>query len=162
MQNLFSIYFQSPLGFIEISGTENYITQVEFTSAQKNNSALIPDVLKQCQKELEEYFAGNRKKFSVKLKPEGTDFQQQVWNELQKIKYGETASYLFIAEKINNPKAVRAVGSANGKNPIVIIIPCHRIIGENGKLTGYGGGLWRKQWLLEHEENMSGKNLSLF
>lgn len=101
--------------------------------------------------ELNEYFAGLRKTFSVPLAPAGTDFQQAVWAALRTIPHGETWSYQQLADAINNPKAVRAVGLANGKNPISIIVPCHRVIGKNGQLTGYAGGIERKAWLLEHE-----------
>ncbi len=109
-----------------------------------------------------EYFSGARKEFTVKLQPAGTDFQLEVWDELQKIAYAETTSYMAIAKKLKNPGAVRAVGAANGKNPIAIIIPCHRVIGGDGTLTGYAGGMWRKQWLLELEGNTSGKSRTLF
>ncbi len=107
--------------------------------------------LLQAVKQLEEYFAGKRTTFDVAIAAEGTDFQKSVWKGLQKIPMGETWSYQDLAEHINNPKAVRAVGLANGKNPISIIVPCHRVIGKNGKLTGYAGGVERKEWLLKHE-----------
>ncbi|MCK5677367.1 MAG: methylated-DNA--[protein]-cysteine S-methyltransferase, partial [Flavobacteriaceae bacterium] len=98
--------------------------------------------------------------FDLKLNPQGTDFQQNVWNELQRIPYGKTTSYLDQSKKMGNVKAIRAIASANGKNPIWIIIPCHRVIGSDGSLTGYAGGLWRKKWLLEHENPT--KQTSLF
>jgi len=98
----------------------------------------------------------------VALQPEGTDFQKAVWQQLAAIPYGQTASYGDIARALGNPQAVRAVGAANGQNPISIIIPCHRVIGSNGKLTGYGGGLWRKEWLLEHEGRLAGQQIRLF
>jgi len=157
-----SIYITTPLGILEISGTNSFITSVLFVDNEAEPSPTIPDVLHQCSNELQEYFAGTRKAFDVKLKPEGTSFQKKVWTELKKINYGNTTSYSTIAKKLKNPDAVRAVGLANGKNPIAIILPCHRVIGEDGKLTGYAGGLWRKQWLLEHEGNVSGNTPTLF
>ena len=162
MKTRYHTYLQSPLGIIDISGTNTFITSVEFVTEADETSETVPDVLLECKKELEEYFAGKRREFLAQIKPEGTIFQKKVWNELKKIGYGETCSYQTIAKKLKNPDAVRAVGLANGKNPIAIILPCHRVIGEDGKLTGYGGGLWRKQWLLEHEGNVSGKNPTLF
>lgn len=107
----------------------------------------------QVQKEIEEYFEGKRKTFGLKLETPGTDFQNSVWNCLKKIEYGKTTTYQQQAAKINNPKAVRAVASANGFNRVSIIVPCHRVIGKNGKMTGYGGGIERKRWLIEHERN---------
>ena len=157
----YSTWFKSPIGIIVITGTEDSVVSVNFAD-EESESPHVSDVLLQCKKELEEYFSGKRKEFSVKTEPEGTDFQKSVWAELCKVKYGDTASYIDVANKLKNPGAVRAVGLANGRNPVAIIIPCHRIIGENGKLTGYAGGLWRKQWLLEHEGNISGKNPTLF
>lgn len=162
MKKRFTIYMESPLGAIEITGTATMITSVNFVVEGDESDAEAPEILKQCKKELEEYFTGKRKEFTVKLKPEGTIFQRKVWSELKKIDYGNTVSYSSIAHKLRNPDSVRAVGLANGKNPIAIIIPCHRVIAEDGKLTGYAGGLWRKQWLLEHEGNVSGKNPTLF
>ncbi|MBC9786055.1 methylated-DNA--[protein]-cysteine S-methyltransferase [Heliobacterium chlorum] len=116
--------------------------------------ASVPECLTACLQQLDEYFRGTRKDFNVKLNPQGTQFQKQVWRKLPDIPYGKTASYKDIAEAVGNPKAVRAVGGANSQNPISIIVPCHRIIGSNGKLTGYAGGLWRKEWLLAHEQKV--------
>ena len=162
MTNRLSTYLTTPLGILEISGTNTFITSVLFVEDTAGEPETIPPVLQQCRQELQEYFAGKRKTFDVLLKPEGTGFQKKVWNELKKIPYGDTVSYSTIAKKLRNPDAVRAVGLANGKNPIAIILPCHRVIGEDGKLTGYSGGLWRKQWLLEHEGNISGNKPTLF
>lgn len=106
-------------------------------------------------KQFEEYFEGSRKKFNFKLSPEGTDFQLKVWKELQEIPFGRTVSYQQMANKLGNPKVIRAAASANGKNPIAVAIPCHRVIGSDGSLTGYAGGLHRKKWLLEHESPVS-------
>ena len=124
----------------------------------------IPKLLQECQMQIESYFAGKSVDFDVPLQPKGTDFQLNVWQKLLQIPVGHTASYLEIARSLGDPNATRAVGSANGQNPIAIIIPCHRVIGSNGTLTGYAGGLWRKKWLLNHEQQLSGKptQLSLF
>lgn len=146
-------YYKTPIGWAEITANESAILSVNLVDkpAGKNTPADVP-VLKKCVKELEEYFMGRRKNFSVKLEKEGTDFQKNVWNELEKIPFGKTASYEDVAVKIGNKKAVRAVGLANSKNPHWIIVPCHRVIGKNKKLVGYAGGLDRKEWLLEHEK----------
>jgi len=147
------IYYKSEIGIIEIRATDNSISKIDFIDeeplefiSESNNSCL-----NECLKQLTEYFAGKRKDFSLNLAPIGTDFEKRVWQELIKIPFGETISYLQLAERLENKKAIRAVGRANGKNPLAIIIPCHRVIGSNGSLTGYAGGLWRKEWLLKHE-----------
>ena len=111
----------------------------------------IPSALKEANLQLSEYFEGKRKEFSFKLNPKGTDFQQKVWQELLKIPFGKTTSYLELSKQLGDVKAIRAVAAANGKNPLWIVVPCHRVIGSDGSLTGYAGGLWRKKWLLEHE-----------
>ena len=110
-------------------------------------------LLDEVQRQLDAYFAGGLRSFDLPLELDGTPFQRQVWQQLLSVGYGQIASYQAIAHAIDNPKAVRAVGAANGRNPVAIIVPCHRIIGSGGrpKLTGYGGGLWRKEWLLRHE-----------
>ncbi len=112
-------------------------------------------VLEQCKQQLNEYFAGERKEFDVNISQEGTEFQQKVWSELYKIPHGKTVSYNYIAERVGGKNMMRAVGSANGKNQISIIVPCHRVIGSDGSLTGYAGGMWRKEWLLKHEDKYS-------
>ena len=162
MDDLYTLFFTSPLGLIEIKGTELDITTVSFVEEETASIGKSTGVLLQCRRELEEYFNGSRKTFDVPLNPIGTEFQKTVWNELLKIGFGNTTSYMAIAKKLNNPGAVRAVGLANGRNPIGVMIPCHRVIGEDGSLTGYAGGLWRKKWLLEHEGNKSGKSPTLF
>ena len=120
----------------------------------------IPDILIPVVSQLEEYFAGNRKIFDLQLDMRGTNFQKQVWKLLLEIPFGQTISYMDIAKKLDDPKKIRAVGNANGKNPVSIIVPCHRVIGSDGSLTGYAGGLWRKEWFLNHEKKY--KQLSLF
>jgi methylated-DNA-[protein]-cysteine S-methyltransferase len=107
--------------------------------------------VKECLKQIDEYFRGDRREFFLNLQPVGTDFQKSVWRQLEKIPYGKTTSYGKIADVIGKPNASRAVGSANGKNPLAIIVPCHRVIGSDGSLTGYGGGVWRKRWLIGFE-----------
>ena len=148
-------YYESEIGLIEIAGTEDGILSVDFVEDKSVDNPILPPLVKRCVKQLDEYFGGRRREFSVNLLPEGTDFQKKVWNELTKIPFGETRSYKDMAAFIGNIKAVRAVGNANGKNKIGILIPCHRVIGNNGKLVGYGGGLWRKEWLLKHERGGS-------
>ena len=140
----------SPLGTILITANTDAITSIWFIddSAGASDSSPILDV---ASVQLQEYFSGERKTFDLPLAPEGTEFQKQVWNALLTIPYGKTVSYLDISRTVGNEKAIRAVGLANGKNPISIVIPCHRVIGSDGSLTGYGGGLWRKEWLLRHE-----------
>ncbi|WP_250433727.1 methylated-DNA--[protein]-cysteine S-methyltransferase [Hanstruepera flava] len=146
-----SCIIQSPLGYTKIIGDENGIQTVTVLNSDEMFSDIIPETLEDCAYQLNEYFNGKRQSFDLKLNPQGTDFQKQVWNELLKIPFGKTASYLDLSKKLGDVKAIRAVANANGKNPIWIIIPCHRIIGSDGSLTGYAGGLHRKQWLLEHE-----------
>ena len=162
MKKRFVTYLQSPIGWVEISGIKNAVTSVNFVMDRDEDSTELPEVVIACKQQLEEYFRGKRREFSIKVKPEGTDFQKSVWSQLEKIKYGETKSYGDIARQMKDVNASRAVGHANGKNPVGIIIPCHRVIGESGKLTGYAGGMWRKQWLLDLEGNVSGKNPTLF
>ena len=121
---------------------------------------IIPEVLEDAIHQFREYFEGKRRKFDLTLNPEGTSFQKKVWELLQEIPYGKTISYLELSKRLGNPKAIRAAAAANGKNPLWIIVPCHRVIGSNGDLTGYAGGLHRKKWLLEHES--PAKQMALF
>lgn len=147
-------FYKSPIGIIEIIGNKTEIVAVDFVKIQKTavkSSQNIP-VTRKCIKQLDEYFSGKRKKFDLRFEFFGTDFQKKVWIELTKIPYGKTVSYKYIAEKIGNPKAYRAVGGAINKNKIVIIVPCHRVIGSNGRLIGFAGGLWRKKWLTSKEK----------
>lgn len=146
-----SACFQSPLGITEIHGDGNGVSSISILDVEKEISSIIPEVLQNAIEELQEYFEGNRTHFTFKIQPKGTDFQQKVWQELINIPFGKTISYLDLAKKLGDVKAIRAVASANGKNPLWIVIPCHRVIGTDGSLTGYAGGLWRKKWLLEHE-----------
>jgi len=150
----------SPLGFTKIVGDDDGIVSITVLNSEEKITDIIPVELEDCVFQLQEYFDGKRKDFDIKLNPEGTDFQKKVWNQLLEIPYGKTLSYLDLSKRLGDIKAIRAVANANGKNPIWIIIPCHRVIGSDGSLTGYAGGLNRKQWLLEHESPY--KQTSLF
>ena len=149
--------FATPIGKLTLTGTGEALTGV-FMEDHCHHSASVRDAvrddapLREARRQLDEYFAGARREFSLALEADGTEFQQSVWRALQKIPFGTTASYGDIAKRIGNPKAVRAVGLANGRNPISIVVPCHRVIGANGSLTGYGGGLERKRFLLALEK----------
>ena len=154
MAETFTTYYHSPVGLLKISGTQDYISEVSFhDTTQKSDGSKkdLPPMLIQCIEQLIQYFNGERRIFELPINQTGTPFQQETWSLLMTIPYGKTISYLQLAIKTGDPKATRAVASANGKNNIAIIIPCHRIIGANRELVGYGGGLWRKKWLLEHE-----------
>jgi len=154
MTKIHKLDYESPIGVIEIIGTHEAISSILFSEKNKIvnfSQPETPPVLAECYNQLDEYFKGARHEFTFPYQFEGTDFQKIVWNALIKIPYAETGSYKDIAVLIKNEKAIRAVGSANGKNKLSIVIPCHRVIGSNGKLTGYAGGLWRKEWLLQHE-----------
>nr|WP_117883723.1 methylated-DNA--[protein]-cysteine S-methyltransferase [Aureibaculum luteum] len=134
-----------------IVGDSHGISSITVIDGNEKSSTKIPKCLQDCVQQLDEYFLKKRNSFSLKLNPQGTEFQKQVWQSLQQIPYGTTRSYQKQSEALGDVKAIRAVASANGKNPLWIVIPCHRVIGSDGSLTGYAGGLWRKRWLLEHE-----------
>ncbi|WP_445489140.1 methylated-DNA--[protein]-cysteine S-methyltransferase [Niallia sp. 03133] len=160
MSKIYAIDYHSPIGIIEVMGTEEAVFSILFSEKEAVfhlPGEDIPNVLMDCYRELDEYFQGNRYEFTFPYILEGTEFQKSVWQALTEIPYAKTGSYKDIAVSILKEKAMRAVGSANGKNKISIAIPCHRIIGSNGKLTGYAGGLWRKEWLLQHERDMLAK-----
>jgi len=153
---------ESPIGSIAISGDDIEITSIEFAgnfiNSANNNSS---DIIEKCAIELQEYFAGKRTDFSITLRQPGTEFQQKTWKTLESIPFGETISYLELAQSLGDKQLVRAVGNANGKNKIAIVIPCHRVIGANGNLVGYAGELWRKHWLLDHEKTIAGAGSQL-
>lgn len=153
-------YYDSPIGLLYISENGNSITSIQFVvnSFEKKREVQLSPLLKETIRQLSEYFDGIRQSFDLPLAPEGTDFQQKVWKALQKIHYGETCTYKQIAEAIDCPKGCRAVGLANNRNPIPIIIPCHRVIGANGKLVGYAGGLDIKTQLLTIESFIRMRN----
>lgn len=150
-EKLFYNCIETPVGFLKLTSDNNSLLSVSFIDFWDESSKFQPTILKESALQLNEYFKGIRKEFNLNIKPNGTEFQQKVWERVKNIPFGETASYLEIAKQTGSIKNTRAVGMANGKNPIPIIIPCHRIIGTNGKLTGYAGGLKRKLWLLQHE-----------
>lgn len=153
---VFKAYYPSPIGPVEISGTRKGILSIGFVKKRLPNDQDLPECVKEGIRQLEEYFKGERKRFSLKLLPQGTPFQKLVWQQLRKIPYGNLVSYGDVARAIGKPKAFRAVGGANNKNPIGIVVPCHRVIGSDGKMVGYGSGIWRKEWLLEHEKKSLG------
>jgi len=154
-------YIQSPLGITLIEGDGEGVSKISVLDDKDiKQSQTIPKELEDAALQLQEYFNGNRTDFTFKLNPKGTDFQKKVWNALLEIPFGKTTSYQDLSIKLGDVKAIRAVASANGKNPLWIVVPCHRVIGSDGSLTGYAGGLWRKKWLLEHENPV--KQQSLF
>jgi len=157
-------YLKTPLGIAKITGDKNGIQSISVLDEDKVLGNLMqittPLCLQECVVQLEEYFKGNRDHFNLTVNPTGTPFQIKVWKTLLKIKYGKTKSYLDQSKALGDVKAIRAVAAANGKNPLWIVIPCHRVIGSDGSLTGYAGGLWRKKWLLAHENPV--KQHSLF
>lgn len=165
MKTKFVTYLKSPTGEIKITADEEFVNSILFvfddTEMEEEN---LNSVLKECKVQLSQYFSGKRKEFDIPIKQEGTEFQKKVWDELLKIPYGKTVSYNFIAESLGDKKSIRAVGAANGKNQISILVPCHRVMGSDGSLTGYAGGLWRKKWLLNHEKEFSGeeKQIEMF
>jgi len=152
-------FIKTPLGTAKIVGDENGIAGISILE-EGAVSKEIPVALVETVTQLQDYFNGKRNEFNIKINPSGTEFQRKVWNELLNISFGKTMSYLDLSKKLGDVKAIRAVASANGKNPLWIVIPCHRVIGSDGSLTGYAGGLWRKKWLLEHENPTN--QLSLF
>ncbi len=152
-------YLQTSIGLAKFEGDEKGLASIKVLDENKPNG-IIPEVLVEAVSQFQEYFEGRRQHFDLKLNPSGTDFQKNVWKLLQEIPYGKTVSYLELSKKLGDPKAIRAVASANGKNPLWIVVPCHRVIGSNGDLVGYAGGLHRKKWLLEHESPV--KQTTLF
>jgi methylated-DNA-[protein]-cysteine S-methyltransferase len=151
-------YIQTPLGIAKITGDENGISVISIADDGKI-SEIIPTVLQEAVTQLQEYFEEKRAHFDFKINPKGTEFQQKVWQALLEIPFGKTCSYMDLSKKLGDVKAIRAVASANGKNPLWIVVPCHRVIGTDGSLTGYAGGLWRKKWLLEHENPTNQQSL---
>ena len=170
MSEIIALY-HSPVGVLTIKATANSLSAVLFTKTGYNT---LPEntstetknhdhpIIQNCCNQLQEYFEGSRKQFDLPLEQPGTLFQQKVWKELLRIDYGKTISYLELSKRIGDVKAIRAVGTTNGKNQIAIIVPCHRVIGSNGDLTGYAGELWRKKWLLDHEAKFGNGVQTLF
>jgi methylated-DNA-[protein]-cysteine S-methyltransferase len=157
-------YYQSPIGIIKVTGTFEVVDSVWFIdSVEKHTSDINPSgAVSQCQQQLKDYFNGKLTSFTVPLRKTGTPFQQRVWDELTQIPYAKTISYLQLAKQLGDEKVIRAAAHANGQNPLGIIVPCHRVIGSDGSLTGYAGGLHRKQWLLDHEAKVNGSYQKLF
>tara|TARA_R110002049_G_scaffold15417_5_gene63061 strand:- start:11923 stop:12396 length:474 start_codon:yes stop_codon:yes gene_type:complete len=155
-----SAFIKTPLGIAKIEGDENGLTSITVFDSEEQVSDIIPELLEDAVYQLQEYFEGSRTEFSLALNPEGTEFQIKVWQALTQIPYGKTVSYHDLSKSLGDVKAIRAVAAANGRNPLWIVVPCHRVIGSDGSLTGYAGGLHRKKWLLEHESPI--KQQSLF
>ena len=151
-------FLKTPVGYLEVTASEKGIRSLQFINFRVRVKR-VPAPLKECIQQLTEYFTGTRKTFDLPLDLEGSPFQVKVWEEMRKIPYGKTISYFELARRTGNVKAFRAVGGANAANPVSVIVPCHRIIGQDGKLVGYGGGLWRKKWLLEHEHAFAQQDL---
>lgn len=157
-------FYHSPLGTVQVQCSDEYLTAVVFCEDVSPLPTAGYPLLTQCVAQLDEYFTGQRQTFSLPLQQTGTPFQQKVWELLLRVPYGKTLSYQQLTTQYGDPKAIRAVAAANGKNNLAIVVPCHRVIGSNQSLTGYAGGLWRKKWLLEHEAKYSGatQQLGLF
>lgn len=144
-------HVHTPVGSCLIEGDEAGVSKIWVPDGAVTFTTNIPEALKDAVSQLSEYFAGTRKQFDFKINPQGTEFQRRVWDALLEIPFGTTTSYHALSLKLGDVKAIRAVASVNGRNPLWIVVPCHRVIGSDGSLTGYAGGLWRKKWLLEHE-----------
>jgi methylated-DNA-[protein]-cysteine S-methyltransferase len=155
-----SAFIASPFGVTKIEGDEHGLQSIVVLNTEEELTKVIPEVLEDAAYQLKEYFEGQRKEFTLELNPQGPDFQKRVWEGVLNIPYGKTNSYLELSKTLGDVKAIRAVAAANGKNPLWIVIPCHRVIGSDGSLTGYAGGLHRKKWLLDHESPV--KQQSLF
>lgn len=153
-------WIKTPLGTAKLEGDENGLSTISVLDGEHTFDDRVPEMLEDVVYQLKEYFDGKRTVFDLKLNPNGTDFQKRVWKALLEIPYGKTTSYLNLSKTLGDVKAIRAVAAANGKNPLWIVVPCHRVIGSDGSLTGYAGGLHRKKWLLEHES--PSKQQSLF
>jgi len=166
MQETFSTYYHSPVGLLKITCKENFITEILFIDniekPHVDHKKKLPPIIINCIEQIIQYFNGERRVFDFVMNQDGTEFQKKVWNELFNIPFGKTISYLDLARKLGDTKVIRAAASANGKNNIVIVVPCHRVIGSNNDLVGYGGGLWRKRWLLEHEAKIAHGVQTLF
>ncbi|MBS1592680.1 MAG: methylated-DNA--[protein]-cysteine S-methyltransferase [Bacteroidetes bacterium] len=149
-------YTDSPLGPVLITADERHILSVLVMDSREPIEESETEAIRQCKQQLQEYFDGQRKTFDLSLAQEGTPFQQKVWQQLTSIPFGQTITYMQLAKALGDPKSIRAAGTANGKNKLWIIVPCHRVVGADGRLVGYAGGLHRKKWLLDHEARMSG------
>ncbi len=150
-------YYKSPIGYVRITEEEGFITSIYLLDEEYEENVPETPVLADAVRQLDEYFKGERTAFDLPLKQQGTEFQQKVWDQLGKIEYGKTISYLQQSKLMGDPLSIRAMASANGKNHLVVVVPCHRVIGSDGSLTGFGCGIWRKKWLLEHEQKVLGR-----
>jgi methylated-DNA-[protein]-cysteine S-methyltransferase len=164
MSEINCTYYHSPLGLLKVAGIENYITEIAFIDEQSipQNSFGDNSLLHQCIEELIEYFNGKRLSFDIPVHQKGTAFQSKVWGELLNIEFGKTISYMTLAKRLGDPNCIRAAAASNGKNHVCIIVPCHRVIGSNHSLVGYAGGVWRKKWLLDHENKFANGVQTLF
>lgn len=151
MEERFITCFESPIGWVILSSNAIAIKSIEFSVAAVEISSSPPKILLEATQQLENYFNGQKPPFDFAMDPDGTDFQKAVWKQLTAIKYGKTINYLELALLLGDKNKTRAVAAANGANPIAIVIPCHRVIGKDGSMTGYAGEIWRKKWLLQHE-----------
>lgn len=154
---MYTAHHLTPLGKVQITADDEFVTSVTIEPKVIHEPTGDKALLQLTIKQLDEYFAGERIDFDLPLQQVGTPFQQEVWQKLLRISYGKTMSYAQLSKEMKNPLAIRAIAAANGKNKLWIIVPCHRVIGSDGSLTGYAGGLWRKQWLLEHEAHVCGQ-----
>jgi methylated-DNA-[protein]-cysteine S-methyltransferase len=159
----FRTYYESPAGVLEILASQNHVHAINFLKKDEQPKSVVEsEMTRECSKQLHEYFAGTLKQFTFPVDQYGTEFQQQVWKALCNIPFGKTISYLTLALQMGDEKLTRAVANANGKNQLAIVIPCHRVIGSNGSLTGYAGGMERKRWLLDHEAKVCDTYMKLF
>ena len=164
MNETFATYYKSPVGLLKVAGTSQFINEISFVDNESDavNAGNTNELLHQCIEELIEYFNGNRLVFDIPVFQTGTAFQRRVWGELLNIGYGKTISYMTLAKRLGDANCIRAAASGNGKNQVCIIVPCHRVIGTNQTLVGYVGGLWRKKWLLDHENKFANGVQTLF
>lgn len=163
MNELNYTLYESPIGIIKIAATRECVCEILFIDQpEKNPESSSSLLLTQAAEKLAEYFSGQRTVFNIPMKQNGTIFQVQVWNELQNIHYGKTINYMDLAKRIGDPKAIRAAATTNGKNQLSVVVPCHRVIGSDKTLVGYAGGLWRKKWLLDHENKFANGVQTLF
>ncbi len=164
MNDLHYTYYKSPVGVLRIAATDHCINEITFIDSEDEvqpGGGTTP-LLNQAVEQLIEYFNGKRLLFDLPVHQQGTEFQMKVWNELLNIRFGKTISYMELAKRLGNAKAIRAAASSNGKNQLCIIVPCHRVVGSNQTLVGYAGGLWRKKWLLNHENKFANGVQTLF
>lgn len=162
MAEYFKTFLKTAEHLLKIESDEHAVKAISFVKQTEDSSEFQPEILDNAKQQLQSYFEGNLQSFNLKLDPDGTDFQKKVWDLLYKIPYGKTWTYADMANKLGDPKVIRAAASANGKNPVAIIIPCHRVIGTNGSLTGYAGGLENKRFLLDLENRVANGVMSLF